>query len=113
MKAVNRWYQVLLPKLIPYLYKNGGPIIMVQVENEYGSYYACDKIYLGLLRDLFKKYLGNDTVLFTTDGNSPSPLKCGAIDGVYPTVDFGTGGNINASFKYQRQYAPKGPLVNL
>ena len=111
MKAVNRWYQVLLPKLLPYLYKNGGPIIMVQVENEYGSYYACDKIYLGLLRDLFRKYLGDDIVLFTTDGNAFSFLKCGAIDGVYPTVDFGTGDNINASFDSQRKFAPDGPLV--
>ena len=31
MNAVRRWYSVLFPKLAPYLYKNGGPIITVQV----------------------------------------------------------------------------------
>jgi len=65
MKAVNRWFAVLLPKLVPYLYKNGGPVISVQVENEYSSYFACDYVYTGMLRDMFQKYLGTDVVLFT------------------------------------------------
>ena len=29
--AVTRWFDILLPALVPYLYKNGGPIIMIQV----------------------------------------------------------------------------------
>lgn len=66
MNAVDRWFGVLLPRLVPYLYNNGGPIIMVQVENEYGSYFACDHQYTGHLRDLFRKYLGDETLLFTT-----------------------------------------------
>ena len=66
MKAVTRWFDVLLPKLVPYLYNNGGPIIMVQVENEYGSFPACDYEYTGQLRDLFRKHLGDETFLFTT-----------------------------------------------
>ena len=52
--------------LAPYLYKNGGPIVTVQIENEYGSYYTCDKTYLAQLRDLFRQYLGDDVVFFTT-----------------------------------------------
>ena len=35
MKAVYKWFDILLPRLVPYLYNNGGPVIMVQVENEY------------------------------------------------------------------------------
>ena len=66
MNAVNRWMQALLPKVVPYLYENGGPIITVQVENEYGSYYTCDREYQSQLRDLFRKYLGEKVVLFTT-----------------------------------------------
>jgi beta-galactosidase GanA len=66
MAAVERWYDVFLPKIAPLLYKNGGPIITVQIENEYGSYYACDREYMGALRDLFRKNLGDDVVLFTT-----------------------------------------------
>ena len=36
MNAVRSWMSVLLPKVEKYLYQNGGPIISVQVENEYG-----------------------------------------------------------------------------
>mmetsp|Transcript_67502 Transcript_67502/g.186265 ORF Transcript_67502/g.186265 Transcript_67502/m.186265 type:complete len:153 (+) Transcript_67502:713-1171(+) len=36
---VDRWWgEQLLPRLAPQLYSNGGPIVMVQVENEYGSF---------------------------------------------------------------------------
>ena len=66
MGAVRRWFDVLLPKLVPYLYKNGGPIITVQVENEYGLYNVCDSTYMIMLRDLLRHHLGNDVVLFTT-----------------------------------------------
>jgi len=34
--AVNKWFNILLPKIKPYLYQNSGPIISVQIENEYG-----------------------------------------------------------------------------
>src|SRR5699024_1654344 len=78
-----RWYDQLLPKLVPLLYENGGPILMGQVENEYGSYWACDFAYTTWLRDLFRRYLGPTFLLFTVDGNSDSLLSCGRIDEVY------------------------------
>lgn len=40
MFAVKRWYNVLFPKLVPYLYKNGGPIITVQVIINYLNFDA-------------------------------------------------------------------------
>ena len=46
------------------------------------------------------------------DGNKDYFLKCGAIPGVYPTVDFSVWQDIDVSFGVQRKYAPKGPLVN-
>ena len=61
------------------------------MENEYGSYFTCDLNYRTHLRDLFRKYLGPDVVLFTTDGAGEGFLKCGATPGVYATVDFGPG----------------------
>ena len=63
----------------------------LQVENEYGSYSACDRLYTRHLRDEFIKYLGKDVLLFTTDGNGVNLLNCGTVDGVYATVDFGSG----------------------
>nr|XP_025974710.1 beta-galactosidase [Dromaius novaehollandiae] len=112
LAAVGKWMSVLLPKMKPHLYQNGGPIIMVQVENEYGSYFACDYDYLRYLQKLFRQHLGDEVVLFTTDGASKWYLKCGALQGLYATVDFAPGGNVTASFLAQRSSEPTGPLVN-
>ncbi|XP_067147427.1 beta-galactosidase isoform X2 [Apteryx mantelli] len=112
LAAVGKWIGVLLPKMKPHLYQNGGPIIMVQVENEYGSYFACDYDYLRSLQKLFRQHLGNEVVLFTTDGASKLYLRCGALQGLYATVDFAPGGNVTAAFLAQRSSEPTGPLVN-
>lgn len=48
---MTKWYQVLMSKMVKYMYGNGGPIIMVQVENEYGSFSTCDRTYQTWLRD--------------------------------------------------------------
>ncbi|CAF0778296.1 unnamed protein product [Rotaria sordida] len=112
LNAVTRWMSVLLPKIRPLLYNNGGPVISVQVENEYGSYSACDHNYMGYLRDIFRQYLGENVVLFTVDGNGLNYLRCGTVRGVYTTIDFGPDTNVNESFNYQRQYASCGPLIN-
>ncbi|XP_023123854.2 beta-galactosidase [Amphiprion ocellaris] len=110
--AVDKWMGKLLPMMKPYLYQNGGPIITVQVENEYGSYFACDYNYMRYLSKLFRSHLGDEVVLFTTDGAGVGYLKCGSIQGLYATVDFGPGANITAAFGAQRHAEPHGPLVN-
>ncbi|KAJ8782678.1 hypothetical protein J1605_009997 [Eschrichtius robustus] len=112
LAAVDKWLGVLLPKMRPLLYQNGGPIITVQVENEYGSYYTCDYNYLRFLQKRFQYHLGEDVLLFTTDGVHERLLQCGALQGLYATVDFGAGVNITAAFLIQRKSEPKGPLVN-
>ena len=61
------------------------------MENEYGSYFACDYNYMRHLRTLFRFFLGEDTVLFTTDGNTDKEMTCGTLEGLYATIDFGTG----------------------
>lgn len=114
LSYVDKWLAVLLPKMQPLLYENGGPIISVQVENEYGSYYACDHDYMQHLEDTFREHLGPNVVLFTTDGNNDNDVKCGMLPSLYVTVDFGTSsnGNIDGAFKAQRDFEPSGPLVN-
>ncbi|XP_058513131.1 beta-galactosidase [Ochotona princeps] len=112
LTAVAKWMGVLLPKMKPLLYENGGPIISVQVENEYGSYFACDYDYLRFLQKCFRYHLGNNVLLFTTDGAHKLFLKCGALQGLYTTVDFGAVDNITAAFEIQRISEPSGPLVN-
>lgn len=79
-----------MPRFEQYLYGNGGPIIMVQVENEYG-YFGCDNQYSKWLRDETLKYVGDKTVLFTNDIVEERQIKCGKIENVLATVDFGIG----------------------
>ncbi|XP_058560228.1 beta-galactosidase-1-like protein isoform X3 [Neofelis nebulosa] len=110
LAAVDSWFKVLLPKLYPWLYHNGGNIISIQVENEYGSYKACDFTYMRHLAGLFRALLGDRILLFTTDG--PEGLKCGSLQGLYTTVDFGPADNMTEIFALLRKYEPHGPLVN-
>ncbi|XP_056391358.1 beta-galactosidase-1-like protein [Hyla sarda] len=112
LNAVDSWLSVLLPKLRPRLYNNGGNIISVQVENEYGSFLACDYGYMRHLHTTFRLYLGDDVVLFTTDGSGDSYLKCGTLQDLYATVDFGPVGNATKAFEPMRRFQPRGPLVN-
>ncbi|KAM3607667.1 uncharacterized protein V6R79_011515 [Siganus canaliculatus] len=112
IQAASNWLAVLLTKMKPWLYVNGGNIITVQVENEYGSYFACDYNYMRHLRTLFRLFLGEDTVLFTTDGNTDREMTCGTLEGLYATIDFGTENNLTEAFSRQRRFEPRGPLVN-
>lgn len=43
------------------------------------------------LRTLFRFFLGEDVILFTTDGNTNKEMICGTLEGLYATIDFGTG----------------------
>ncbi|VDL83881.1 unnamed protein product [Schistocephalus solidus] len=86
---VIRWFQQLFPRLHPYLYENGGPIIMIQLENEYGSYVTCDQDYLSTLYEFARYQLGPNVILYTTDGPSMNDLKCGSSDRrLFTTIDF-------------------------
>lgn len=111
IKELEDWYAVLLPKLKPMLYKNGGPVITVQIENEYGSY-GCDFEYNAFLRDKVIEYLGSDVVLFTTDGWGDDNLKCGKVDNVFATVDFGPETDPKSAFAVQHRHQEFGPNVN-
>ena len=80
-----------MPKLKPYLYGNGGPVIMVQVENEYSSWSGCQRQYAQWLRDEIQGYVNGAALLYTTDGAFVRRPQCSKIENVYATVDFGPG----------------------
>ena len=61
----------------------------MQIENEYGSFYACDYDYIRFLRKKAIDNIGDDIVLFTVDGDGEFYLRCGTLEGLYTTVDFG------------------------
>ena len=115
LAAVDDWFNFVLPKFVPYLYKNGGPIITVQVENEYGGFAGsnCDVKYMDHLVKLFQNNLGNDVILFTTD-NGINNLICARTAGTMTTVDFGVGSQevMQNHLDNERLIRPLGPLVD-
>ncbi|KAL3366398.1 hypothetical protein AABB24_011195 [Solanum stoloniferum] len=109
INLVERWWGILLPKIVSYAYKNGGPIIMVQIENEFGSY-GDDKAYLHHLVRIARRHLGDDVILYTTDGGSRENLNKGTIpgDAVFSAVDFSTGDDPWPNFKLQKEFNAPG-----
>uniref|UniRef100_A0A8D8BTH8 Beta-galactosidase n=1 Tax=Culex pipiens TaxID=7175 RepID=A0A8D8BTH8_CULPI len=114
IKEVKVWYEKLMSQLTPYMYGNGGPIIMVQLENEYGAFGKCDKQYLNVLKEETEKYTQGKAVLFTVDRPYDDEIVCGQIPGVFITTDFGlmTDDEVDTHAAKVRSIQPKGPLVN-
>ncbi len=104
---VADYFRVLLPKLLPLQSSRGGNLLAVQVENEYGSY-GNDKTYLRWLRDLIRS-CGVEVPLFTSDGPAPSMLSGGTVEGVLPTVNFGSGAD--KAFQALKQMSGGGPKM--
>ena len=88
MKAVNDYLTQLSKIIKPLLITNSGPILMVQIENEYGSY-GNDKNYLEALRNIWIKN-GISVPFFTADGPTPYMLEAGNIDGAAIGLDSGS-----------------------
>lgn len=65
LDAVKRYYDRLIPEFLPYLATNGGPVIAVAVENEYGDY-GNDAEYLKSLAAMLRER-GVNVPLYTTD----------------------------------------------
>ena len=87
--AVQRYIRRVAAELHGLQISAGGPIIMVQVENEYGSY-GNDKEYMRVLRDMYRS-AGFTVPLFTSDGGAQYLLESGTLDDVIPVVNFGDG----------------------
>ena len=103
---VQDYYRELLPRLAPLQITHGGPVLMMQVENEYGSY-GDDKEYLSALRDMMRAG-GMDVPPVTSDGPEHDMLACGHCDGVFQTGNFGS--QTNERFDYMAQQGLK-PLM--
>ena len=89
MAAATRYINRLAKEVVSLQCTNGGPILMVQVENEYGSY-ANDKEYMETLRKLWQKN-GITVPFYTADGATPFMLEAGNIDGAAIGLDSGSG----------------------
>ena len=111
MERVEIFEQKVAEQLAPLTIQNGGPIIMVQVENEYGSY-GEDKKYVGQIRDVLRKY-------WYTNGRGPALFQCdwasnfekNGLEDLIWTMNFGTGANIDAQFKRLGELRPDAPKM--
>jgi beta-galactosidase len=107
LAAVDRFFDALLPQLVPLQSTQGGPVIAMQVENEYGSY-GNDKVYLRHLADGMRRR-GIDSFLFTSDGPRHECLQGGTLPELLKTVNFAFGAG--EAFAMLRRYQPEGPLM--
>jgi beta-galactosidase len=103
LAAAGKYLKRLGQQLAPLQITQGGPIILMQVENEYGSYGA-DHVYMGKIRDL-ERAAGFDVPLFTADGGG-NMMAGGHLDDVLPGLNGGGGKSI---MKEIGKYRPHGP----
>jgi beta-galactosidase len=107
LEPVRRWFARLLPQVVQRQADRGGPVLMVQVENEYGSY-GSDAAYLRRLAALLRES-GVTVPLFTSDGPEDHMLTGGSLSGVLATVNFGS--DAAGAFAALRRHRPTGPLM--
>ncbi|MFI1378372.1 beta-galactosidase [Embleya sp. NPDC020886] len=107
LAAVDRYLDAVMPLVEPLLAEHGGPVIALQVENEYGSY-GNDVAYLRHLVEGLRRR-GANGLLFTSDGPTEPMLQGGTVAGVLPTVNFGS--RADEAFATLRRWSPEGPPV--
>ena len=134
MERVKIFEEKVGEQLRPLTIQNGGPIIMIQVENEYGSY-GEDKPYVSEIRDCLRKIYnqapptapegasiagksnvapsgaegGASTLLFQCDWSSN--FEKNGLDDLVWTMNFGTGANINDQFRRLGELRPNAPKM--
>jgi len=107
MSAVSRYVTRLSKEVAPLQCDRGGPILMVQVENEYGSY-ANDRTYLETLRKLWLQQ-GITVPFYTADGPTAFMLDAGSLDGCAIGLDSGSG---DKDFAQAQQHNPNVPAFS-
>ena len=108
MERVKIFEQKVGEQLAPLTIQRGGPIIMVQVENEYGSY-GEDKPYVSEIRDCLRGIYGKELALFQCDWSSN--FEKNGLDDLTWTMNFGTGANIDQQFRRLGELRPNAPKM--
>lgn len=107
MKLVRRYFEQLAPILVPRQIDAGGPIILVQIENEYGAY-GKDADYLEELVEL-NRQIGLTVPFTTVDQPEPDMLVNGSLAGLHKTGSFGS--RAKQRLETLRKHQPTGPLM--
>ncbi|MGL4453195.1 MAG: glycoside hydrolase family 35 protein [Sarcina sp.] len=113
LNKVDNYFSVLLNLVKNLQITQGGPIIMMQIENEYGSF-GNNKTYLKNIKNLMLKY-GINVPLFTSDGAWQEALESGTLieDNILPTANFGsrTQEQFGELSKFMKKNNVTGPLM--
>ncbi len=107
LSKVNTYFDKIIPIIASCQIDNGGSVIMVQVENEYGSY-GDDTEYMRYIAAGLRAR-GITTELFTSDGDCDCMLVGGTVPEIFKTVNFGS--RAEYAFRKLREYQPDGPLM--
>lgn len=107
MSAVSRYFDQLAPVIVPRQVDRGGPVILVQIENEYGAY-GTDKTYLRRLMELTRE-IGVTVPLTTVDQPVDDMLDDGGLPELHKTASFGS--RAEERLATLRKHQPTGPLM--
>ncbi len=108
MGPAERWIKRLGQELAPLQLARGGPILAVQVENEYGSF-GKDQVYMKRIYDALRNAGFTDSLLYTADGGDE--LVDGTLPGVFAAINFGPG-NAKSEFAKLAKFRPGSPIFN-
>ncbi|HEU5470681.1 MAG TPA: beta-galactosidase family protein [Actinophytocola sp.] len=111
LAAVQDYLAQALGVVAPHQIDRGGPVLLVQVENEYGAF-GDDKRYLAALVDYIRA-AGITVPLTTVDQPNDEMLAAGGLDGVHRTASFGSTGTRRPADRLAtlRAHQPTGPLM--
>lgn len=109
MDKINQYFEQLFAQVLDLQVNHGGPIIMMQVENEYGGY-ANDKNYMRKMAEMMIAK-GVEVPLVTSDGPWGDMLENGSIsDLALATINCGS--KVKEHFKRLRSFhGEKRPLM--
>lgn len=88
LQLVSTWFDELIPRIAALQTGNGGPVVAVQIENEYGSF-GDDQAYLRWLRDALSQR-GITELMFTADGPTELMLDGGMLAGSFAAMTLGS-----------------------
>lgn len=108
MERVKLFERKVGEQLASLTIQDGGPIIMVQVENEYGSY-GENKAYVSAIRDIVRQSGFDKVTLFQCDW--ASNFEKNGLDDLVWTMNFGTGADIDQQFRRLGELRPNAPQM--
>ena len=107
MSAVKRYIARVSAEVASLQCDKGGPILMTQIENEYGSY-GNDRTYLETLRKLWQEQ-GITVPFYTADGPTDFMLEAGSLPGCAIGLD---SGGSDGDFEHAKKQDPHVPAFS-